>query len=126
MSQIKANDITNVTGGIPTVKGQRLIPTAWVNFDGQNTVAIRDSEGVSSITDSGTGYYTVNFATVMANVNYSGVANFHRTVTWSDSGIEVRGGGSNRTTSYVRVRTLENGVSVDPFQIDVIILGGQA
>ena len=125
MSLIKANNITNVTGGIPTVKSQQLIPTAWVNFNGQNTVAIRDSENVSSITDSGTGYYTVNFATVMANDNYSGVANFHRTVTWTGSGIEVRGS-TNRTTSYVRVRTMENSVADDEFQIDVIILGGQA
>ena len=70
MSTIKANDLTNVTGGIPTVKGQRLIPTAWVNFDGTGTVAIRDSENVSSITDLGTGAYRVNFATNMANANY--------------------------------------------------------
>ena len=125
MSTVKCNDLTNVTGGIPTVKSQQLIPTAWVNFNGQNTVAIRDSENVSSITDSGTGYYTVNFETVMANANYSGVANFHRTVTWDNGGIEVRGD-SNRTTSYVRVRTMENNVAVDEHTIDVIILGGQA
>ena len=125
MSLIKCNDIQNASGGIPTVKGQQLIPTAWVNFNGQNTVAIRDSENVSSITDSGTGYYTVNFATVMANANYSGVANFQRTVTWDNGGIEVRGD-SNRTTSFVRVRTMENSVAVDELQIDVIILGGQA
>ena len=28
---------------------------AWVNFNGKNTVAIRDSANVSSITDNGTG-----------------------------------------------------------------------
>ena len=70
MSLIKANNITNTTGGIPTVKSQQLIPTAWVNFNGTGTVAIRDSEGVSSITDLGTGQYRVNFATNMANANY--------------------------------------------------------
>ena len=71
MSTIKANDLTNTTGGIPTVKGQRLIPTAWVNFNSVSTVAIRDSENVSSISDNGTGDYTINFATAMANSNYS-------------------------------------------------------
>lgn len=45
--------------------------TAWVNFNGTGTVAIRDSFNVSSITDNGTGDYTVNFATPMANSNYS-------------------------------------------------------
>jgi hypothetical protein len=47
---------------------------AWVNFDGTSTVAIRDSANVSSITDNGTGDYTVNFTTAMPDANYS-VAN---------------------------------------------------
>ena len=73
MSTVKANDLTNVTGGIPTVKSQQLIPTAWVNFNGTGTVAIRDSENVSSITDSAVTIYIVNFITTMANTNYSAV-----------------------------------------------------
>lgn len=43
---------------------------AWVNFNGTNTVAIRASGNVSSITDNGTGDYTVNFGTPMLDVNY--------------------------------------------------------
>jgi hypothetical protein len=44
---------------------------AWVNFNGTGTVAIRSSYNVSSITDNGTGDYTVNFATALADANYS-------------------------------------------------------
>ena len=44
---------------------------AWVNFNGTGTVAIRASGNVSSITDNGTGDYTVNFTTAMADVNYA-------------------------------------------------------
>jgi hypothetical protein len=44
---------------------------AWVNFNGTGTVAIRASGNVSSITDNGTGVYTVNFTTAMVDVNYS-------------------------------------------------------
>lgn len=43
---------------------------AWVNFNGTGTVAIRASFNVSSITDNGTGDYTVNFTTAMADANY--------------------------------------------------------
>ena len=43
---------------------------AWVNFDGTGTVAIRASGNVSSITDNGTGDYTVNFTTAMVDANY--------------------------------------------------------
>ena len=48
---------------------------AWVNFNGTGTVAIRNSGNVSSITDNGTGDYTVNFTTAMSDVNYSAVGN---------------------------------------------------
>lgn len=46
---------------------------AWVNFNGTGTVAIRASGNVSSITDNGTGNYTVNFTTAMPDANYSAV-----------------------------------------------------
>lgn len=47
---------------------------AWVNFNGTGTVAIRGSGNVTSITDNGTGDYTVNFTTAMSDANYSAVA----------------------------------------------------
>lgn len=46
---------------------------AWVNFNGTGTVAIRASGNVSSITDRGTGEYTINFTTAMSDANYSTV-----------------------------------------------------
>jgi hypothetical protein len=47
---------------------------AWVNFNGTGTVAIRGSGNVSSITDNGVGFYTVNFTTSMPDANYTAVA----------------------------------------------------
>ena len=57
-------------GSVATAYGCR----AWVNFDGTGTVAIRDSGNVTSITDNGTGVYTVNFTTNISDANYSAVA----------------------------------------------------
>lgn len=54
-------------GSVATAYGCR----AWVNFNGTGTVAIRASGNVSSITDNGTGQYTVNFATAMPDTNYA-------------------------------------------------------
>ena len=48
---------------------------AWVNFNGTGTPAILASGNVSSITDNGTGDYTVNFTTAMPDTNYSVAAN---------------------------------------------------
>ena len=51
---------------------------AWVNFDGTNafspnpsTTAIRSSFNVSSITDNGTGDYTINFTAALTDGNYA-------------------------------------------------------
>lgn len=46
---------------------------AWVNFNGTGTVAIRGSGNVSSITDNGTGNYSINFTTAMSDANYNAV-----------------------------------------------------
>jgi hypothetical protein len=56
-------------GSVATAYGCR----AWVNFNGTGTVAIRASGNVSSITDNGTGDYTVNFTTAISDANYSAV-----------------------------------------------------
>ena len=47
---------------------------AWVNFNGSGTVSVTASGNVSSITDNGTGNYTVNFTTAMPDANYCAVA----------------------------------------------------
>ena len=59
------------TGVLATQNGMTGIAKAWVNFNGTGTVAIRGSFNVSSITDNGTGDYTINFTTAMPNANYA-------------------------------------------------------
>jgi len=59
-------NMLNATGSAPMYACR-----AWVNFDGTGTVAIRASGNVSSITDNGTGDYTVNFTTAMPDANYA-------------------------------------------------------
>jgi hypothetical protein len=48
---------------------------AWVNFNGTGTPAIRADGNVTSITDNGTGDFTVNFTTAMQDANYAAKAN---------------------------------------------------
>jgi hypothetical protein len=61
-----ATALTTASGSAPSYSAR-----AWVNFNGTGTVAIRASGNVSSITDNGTGDYTVNFTTALADANYS-------------------------------------------------------
>lgn len=67
-AEIAANAVTYAKIGT-TEQGQ--LCKAWVNFNGTGTVAIRASYNVSSITDNGTGDYTVNFTTALVDANYS-------------------------------------------------------
>lgn len=60
-----ATALSTASGSAPSYSAR-----AWVNFNGTGTVAIRASGNVSSITDNGTGDYTVNFTTAMPDANY--------------------------------------------------------
>jgi hypothetical protein len=73
MSTLRLTTISNQTGS-SSVPSQTVISgsaKAWVNFNGTGTVAIRASFNVSSITDNGTGQYTVNFTNALADTNYA-------------------------------------------------------
>lgn len=70
MSTLKVNNIKDASGGTSNLKIDGAAK-AWVNFNGTGTVAISDDLNVSSITDGGTGNYTVNFTSNMPNANYA-------------------------------------------------------
>lgn len=69
--QIKAVYESQVGTDYNTQLDNGYLCRAWVNFNGTGTVAIHASGNVSSITDNGTGDYTVNFTNAMPDVNYS-------------------------------------------------------
>jgi hypothetical protein len=73
MSTVKTTTISTLDGTytVPAETLARGACRAWCNFNGTGTVAIRASFNVSSITDNGTGNYTVNFTTAMPDVNYA-------------------------------------------------------
>jgi|APGre2960657373_1045057.scaffolds.fasta_scaffold13429_4 hypothetical protein len=91
-------------GSVATAYGCR----AWVNFNGTGTVAIRASGNVSSITDNGTGDYTVNFTTAMPDANYSLVGTVQFDTSGNEAshnlmGLEIKGIATPLTTTSARV-----------------------
>jgi hypothetical protein len=122
MSTIKANAYLDASGGntatingltpisLTTLNASGSAPVfacrAWVNFNGTGTVAIRASGNVSSITDNGTGIYTINFTEAMTDINF---------VVCSQSIVDSSGSSAlwfvaedifvARTTTSVRIRT---------------------
>ena len=75
MSIIRVDNFGPSAGG--TTYSARGIAKAWVNFNGTGTIAARDSENVSSLTDNGAGDYTVTFSNAFGaadEYNFSGGA----------------------------------------------------
>ena len=71
MSEIRATTISDSAGTGPITLTGQSAAKAWVNFNGTGTVAIRQSNNVSSITDDGTGSYTVNFTNAQVDANFA-------------------------------------------------------
>ena len=85
-AEIAAAAVTTAELGTNEASG---LAKAWVNFNGTGTVAIRASFIVSSITDNGTGIYTVNFTTAMADANYCAIASKGGQETTSTDNIRI-------------------------------------
>ena len=108
MSTVKADTLSTRDGtySVPSETLARGACRAWVNFNGTGTVAIRESFNVSSITDNGTGDYTVNFTTAMEDADYavcvtSGQSAARRVI--DSYGVDGSGNPVALTTSAVRV-----------------------
>ena len=100
---------------------------AWVNFNGTGVVAIRASSNVSSITDNGTGDYTVNFATAMSNANYAVTAVGQLDETDTNGQVPIAGvkrfSGAQAVGS-VRLSTTLGGTTVfDCLRVSAIVAG---
>ena len=76
---------------------------AWVNFNGTGTVAIRAAGNVTSITDNGTGNYTVNFTTALPDANYAVVASGGKFNSTNDGNNMVAIGSTTTTISTTAI-----------------------
>ena len=75
MSTLAVGTIKSASSAAPVIqnssgteKGQFI--KAWIQFQGDGTVSIRDSFNVSSVTDHGTGDYTITYTNAFSNDDY--------------------------------------------------------
>jgi hypothetical protein len=66
----------NATGDAPIYACR-----AWVNFNGTGTVAIRASGNVESITDNGTGDYSINFNEALEDADFAALISWNSTTS---------------------------------------------
>ena len=101
MSNLRLDNIGNRVGSlaIPIDTVLQGTAKAWLNMNGTGTIAIRDSFNVSSITDNGTGDYTMTFAAAQPNANYG----FQQTVGDATTQLVpafIGGSGIQTTTAF--------------------------
>jgi hypothetical protein len=111
-------------GSVATTFGCR----AWINFDGTSgSIGTgRGSGNVSSVTDNGTGDYTVNFTTAMPDGNYAAIGTSKEFDTTAFSTVFLIGArqtiANTFNTNYARVNTISVGGSlVDCVVVSVAI-----
>lgn len=116
---INVSSVTDGTYAFTPEQVKKGVSNAWVNFNGIGIVTIRDSYNVSSITDNGTGDYTVNFTSPLPSANYACVAGG---IGSADpiTGLTSFGVGA-RTISNVRISTTNSTSGRADFQnVDVV------
>ena len=138
MSEIKVDKISGKTSAnAVTVTGengttqtslQQGLAKAWINFNGDGTIASRDTFNTTSLTDVGTGNYSFDFTNDMANNDYAISGQNRSPGVRAGAGINAPSNSdSDAATGSLEFYTIF--VSGDPFdytQISVIIHGDLA
>jgi hypothetical protein len=115
MSTLKVNDIVEATQG-----GGKIWPArAWITY-AANTNTINADGNVSSVTDNGTGIYTINFSTSMTDANYSsnlsadGPVSTHHVHPYISSGNGQVGTYTSSAAQFSHFRDESSGNRADP------------
>ena len=130
MSTLKVNTIQDASGNNASTAEQlqQGRAKAWVNFDGTSSgtnKTIRNDFNVSTVDDNGTGDYTINFSTAMANSDYvvTCTTSAQNNFTTAIMGVDITDGSYLTTSIRVQsVRTAAN-TGVDRDHFNVVIHG---
>ena len=114
LSKLRLGQLKTVNDAEPEVASR--IAKAWVNFNGTGTPGIRESYNVSSITDTATGRYTINFSTALFNANFC----FAGT---TGSGRDIQNDGTRTTTSLPIRVTWADDTAYDDTYVGIMVFG---
>lgn len=127
MSTLEVSNLNDGTTTVATTYITNGSAKAWLNMNGQGSIAINDSFGISSIVDNTTGVYDGNFTNSMANISYS-VTGSNIGDTQSFYALSIQSGGSANTTGTYEVscrNTVTDGI-IDPLVVNTTAHGDLA
>jgi len=113
MSTIKVGTLLAADGSSTTQPSIPALETrmakAWVNFNGTGSVAIRKAYNVSSITDTATGIFVVNFTSNLPTAGYAVVGQRQAMASYTNAEVDVYA----LLVSSFTMTTIENGSARD-------------
>ena len=123
-AEVKTGTATDKIVAPGTMVSHEGVAKAWVKFNGSGTVTINDSFNVTSITDNGTGDYTVNFTTAFATGHYAfagmcGPAASSAQIT----SIFIKESTTPGSTSIIIITANENATRTDYAHVGFIAIG---
>jgi hypothetical protein len=128
-SELRVTTIANNAGSesVNTTYVVNGSAKAWVNFNGTGTVAARDSLNFSSLTDEGTGDYTVTISNAMGNTDYSCGGSSQQNVAGTRGDFVVGLHSTAQTTTTRRLSTVDSGgTATDALVVNLQIFGDLA
>ena len=125
-SELKVDKITGVAtagsidvtgeGGSTTTNLQQGLTKVWINFnDGSEADAVQDSFNVTTLTDRGSGLWTLTVTNNFANTNYEGSGS--AADAWPDADARNRmvlNGPNSTSEIYINVFDTSGSVEDDP------------
>jgi len=129
MSTVKAANLQNTGSGAPAFKNSSgteigQLTKAWVNINQSSGISIVDDFNVSSLTDTATGRFTVNFTTSFANANYVCAGTAGNATATTSSGRCINKDGQ-WTTGAAQLRCVDvvNAAARDDSYVGLIFIG---
>ena len=108
MSNIRAGEISGVNGTDPVTLTKQSAAKAWVNLNGEGTIAIRNSTNTSSIVDLSTGNYAQNFTS-----NFDANDNYSTQTTADDESWGSKTSVNHQTASQARIQVFQGSPSTN-------------
>lgn len=107
MSQLNVNAIYDASGGDSVDVFSENAAKAWARVTGTGTAAINASFGIESLSDDGTGDYTLTFTTAFTSSNYglssmqlaTGLEYINQVEAWAAGTVNVRTINTNGTAA---------------------------
>ena len=126
MSEIKTDKFTGTTtagsivvtgeGNSTTTNLQQGLAKHWILLNGTGTIAVTDSFNNTSITDNGTGDYTITIANDMSNANFCVATGGGYDEDGTTDNNRQGPGASNKTTTAFKLTTGSNTTAADDWE----------